>query len=310
MPYIKVPEFQSNEIIDPDQFNDAFLPFTNMNLDGENFMDQSLGPDQIPANISLTDTSNITRTVNSFGSQSINMQTDFTFDPLQSTSSSYSGIRKSKVNHPGLNHIKLTGLEAGEKFIIRVSCAIDIQDGGWRTYYHGIPPYFKIGLVQFPGESSADLTEGSSSALTKPLHSTVAHYRVAFTGKVPSASSISQEASSEHDPNTKYLDQNYNSDYSYRDNRFGEDGEDYDPRTNKSGMPFSGYHSYTTAYLHEQGVGDNSTQAFGVMCWFGGQSRGMESDGDSGGIDGCRSPSKDEPAIIRDFKLFVYQVKK
>ena len=307
MPYIKIPEFKPNEVIDPDQFNDAFSPFTSMNLDGENFMDESLGSDQIPANISLTDTSNITRTVNSFGSQSIYMQTAFSLDPLQSTSSSYSGIRKSNVNYPGLNHIKLTGLEAGEKFIIRVSCTIEIQDGGWRTYYHGIPPYFKIGLVQFPGESTADLTEGSSSALTKPLHSTVAHYRIAFTGKVPSASSISEEASEESAHTLRYRDFDYDDDYLYRDNR---SGEDYDPRTNKSGLPFSGYHSYTTAYLHEQGVGDNSTQAFGVMCWFGGQSRGMESDGDSGGIDGCRSPTKDEPAIIRDFKLFVYQVKK
>jgi|TARA_R110002012_G_scaffold73556_3_gene187372 hypothetical protein len=307
MPYIKVPEFKSNEVIDPDQFNDAFSPFTSMNLDGENFMDESLGPDQIPANISLTDSSNISVSVDSFSSKSIYMQTDFTFDPLQSTSSTYSGIRKRNVNYPALNFVTLTGLEVGEKFIIRVSCAVEIQDGGWRTYYHGIPPYFKIGLVQFPGESSTDLTEGSSSALTKPLHSTVAHYRVAFTGKVPSASSISEEASLGHDPNLKYRDQNYDSDYAYRDNRLGED---YDPRTNKSGMPFSGYHSYTTAYLHEQGLSDNSTQSFGVMCWFGGQSRGMESDGDSGGVDGCRSPSKDEPAIIRDFKIFVYQVKK
>tara|TARA_R100001163_G_scaffold31168_1_gene24437 strand:- start:1945 stop:2865 length:921 start_codon:yes stop_codon:yes gene_type:complete len=306
MPFIKVPEFKSGEVIDSSQFNDAFGAFSDLNLDGENFADESLGPDQIPDGISLTDSSNITVDNTAFSVANINMQKDHSFDPFHNPGSLYTGVRSRLDNHPNNNRIALSGLEAGEKFIIRATCAISVPDGGWRTFNGGVPPIFKIGLVQFPNESS--ITDGSSSSLSNPIDQTVAHYRIAFTGKVPSASSLSEEATGLFP--SRSMD--YSTDYAYRDNRKESRGgpEIYDPvSSGKLGMPFSGYHSYTTAYLYEHS-GAYSTQSFGVMCWFGGQQAGVPLDPFSGGSLGCQTPTRDEVALVKDFRLYCYQVKK
>jgi hypothetical protein len=287
MPYIKVPEFKSNEVIDPNDFNTAFNAFDNLLLDGENFADESLSFDQIPANISLTDTSKILKSSHTFTTKSI-VQTNpipFEGDPFAGLRQTFSGRRISNINLPDMNRVTLQNLEKGDKFIIRASCVIDIPDGGWRTYYEGIAPRFKIGLVRVPGETGT--TSGTINADTSPIHSTLAHYRIAYTGKVPSASSISVEASVSAADLTslwEYRDQTRSApdNYTYRDTRTG--GEDTDAAHNPVGgasMPFQGYHNYTVCFLYEHQDSSitgndltNSIQSFRVMCAYGQASDG------------------------------------
>tara|TARA_R100000808_G_C2152715_1_gene162340 strand:+ start:3752 stop:4705 length:954 start_codon:yes stop_codon:yes gene_type:complete len=316
MAYKKVPEFESNKPISSSAFNKAFSAFEDLNLDGENFADESLGVDQVPQNISLTDTDKIIKGEDSFTTQSIIRGVTEGTNPFRSFEGSgvtYSGQRFKDRNLPNLNRVTLKGVKNGDKFIIRASCVVDVPDGGWRTYFAGVPPVFKIGLVRIPGEEG--ITNGSSNANTTPIYSTVATYRVAFTGKVPSASSLSREAVAEHSPSGggSYFHKDITMDagkYSYRDTRGGADtAEAHDPNTNKSGLPFQGYHSYTTAYLYECEAGHDTTQSFRVMCFFGGADKGHSTPNLKVGKDhGCGDP-KFESARIREFKLFCYQVK-
>ena len=321
MPYIKVPEFKSNEIINSDDFNKAFDAFDNLNLDGENFADESLSLDQIPANISLTDGSKILKSSSTFTTQTIRQLEDgFDLDPFFGLPPTFAGARASTFNTPNFNRITLQNLERGDKFIIRASCVIDIPDGGWRTYYAGTPPRFKIGLVRVPGETSD--VDGVANPDTSPIYSTLAHYRIAYTGKVPSASSLSNEASdgaSSFAGLWDYRDQTRDAldNYTYRDSRLGG-GDDISAHNPIGGdsMPFQGYHNYTVCFLYEHDDSSitgadttNSTQSFRVMCVYGkADDGGAPSNTDSGGIDGCFNPIPQD-AKIREFKLFCYQVK-
>tara|TARA_R100000482_G_scaffold7318_2_gene2220 strand:+ start:1052 stop:1969 length:918 start_codon:yes stop_codon:yes gene_type:complete len=305
MTVIKVPEFKKNEKISADDFNNAFNNFTSLNLDGDNFADESLGFDQIPNNISLTDSSKLTKSIQRFDSEQINFRNDGIYNPFNpAAGDSYTGQRLRRFNHPGRNHITISGLSAGDKFIIRASCQIYVPDVGWRTFYSGVPPIFKVGLVRFPGEVSADFTEGSSNSNTQILSSTWSQFRIAFTGKVPSASSLSAEAAADA---FLFLDTSVDPEFDYRDNR---EGEEYDRSTNFEGMFFAGQHSYTCSYVHEQDSTDVSTQSFGLMCHFDGAKAGSPPDTVVGGRAGCALPNRLIPAQVRNFEIFVYQVKK
>jgi len=321
MPYIKVPEFESNKIIDADDFNRAFEAFDNLLLDGENFADESLGIDQIPKKISLTETSKIAKSSSSFTTKSISQSSSAGLsDPFHGLPPTFSEPRLTSVNCPNLNRITLLNLEKGDKFIIRASCVIDIPDGGWRTFYEGIAPRFKIGLVRMPGETS--ITDGSVNENTSPIHSTLAHYRITYTGKVPSASSLSKEASDAAGIDAglwKYRDRTEDApdNYTYRDTRTG--GEDTAEAHNPIGggsMPFQGYHNYTVCFLYEHQDSSitgadttNSIQSFSVMCAYGSaRNGGLTSNTESGGAKGCVNPVEQD-ARIREFNLFCYQVK-
>ena len=309
MPFVKVKEFKSNEIISHEDFNESFGAFRNLQLDGENFADESLGVDQIPRGISLTDTSKLLIGSQSFASSPpIMMQNDHATDPFLNPGSAYTASRVEEKNHPSLNKLVLNNLEVGDKFIIRASCAVDVKDGGWRTFSDGLPPIFKVGLVRFPGETS--VSEGSVNSNGRPIDSTVAHYRIAFTGKVPSASSLSKEAVDGY-AGLFYKDVTIDLKYQYRDSRklTPESSEDHDPLKNKTFLPFSGYHSYTTAFLYTHAGGD-TTQLFSLMCWFGDYKIGAGTDETTGGKGGARTPDPSERARIRDLRTFVYQVKK
>ncbi len=323
MPYIKVPEFKSNEIISSSDFNRAFDQFKDLNLDGENFADESLGLDQIPLKISLTDKQKIKSQESTFTTQTIIQSNPIPFesDPFAGLRPTFPGRRVSTINLPRLNRVTLENLERGDKFIIRASCVIDIPDGGWRTFYKGIAPRFKIGLVRIPGETN--ITEGSINTDTSAIYSTVAQYRIAYTGKVPSASSISKEASDDAEILAglwQYRDQTFTGvpdNYTYRDTR--KDGGDSSTAHNPVGgdsMPFQGYHNYTVCFLYEhQGssiTGNDTTnpiQSFSVMCGYGqATDGGAPTNNNTGGQDGGKNPIN-QVAKIREFKLFCYQVK-
>lgn len=322
MPYLKVPEFKSNEIIDPVEFNRAFDEFRDLNLDGENFADESLGIDQIPEKISLTETSKILKSSDSFTTQSILQSNPITFeaDPFTGLRPTFPGRRISDVNLPNLNRVTLQNLEKGDKFIIRASCVIDIPDGGWRTFYEGIAPRFKIGLVRIPGESG--IVNGTTNDNTSPIYSTLAHYRIAYTGKVPSASSLSKEASDGASASAglwDYRDQTKDApdNYTYRDTRTGgEDTAEAHSPIGGDSMPFQGYHNYTVCFLYEHQHSSitgadttNPIQSFRVMCAYGSaQDGGSPTNTKSGGPDGGINPIK-QLAKIREFNLFCYQVK-
>ena len=316
MPYIKVPEFKPNEVISSDDFNDAFQVFTDIKLDANNFSDESFGFDQITAGTSLTDASKISVSSDTHASTYIDMQRSNYYDPFKYPAPTYLNERERHINHPGTNRIALQNLVGGEKFIIRASCTIKVNDGGWRTYYHGIPPYFKIGLVRFPGELS--ITSGTKNTATAPIKSTEAHYRVAFTGKVPSASSLLRGSGPTALFDGNYRDRTNGAEWQFRDTRGGtadvpEDDESaHNPVYQKKYMPFEALHSYTTTYLYEHESG-NSSQSFGLMCFFGGQYHDVGPTTErlkTGGTNGCRPPSRDERAYVKDLHIHCYQVKK
>ena len=316
MPYIKVPEFKHNETISSAEFNNAFEEFKSLELDGENFADESIGFYEVPSDISLTNKEKIT--ISSFKNSGMAMRLRYTgsLNPFKTPGSVYTNRRTQATNHPANNLISLQNITGNERFIIRASCRVYVPDGGWRTYYHGIPPTFRIGLVQFPGESS--ISDGSSSALTKPIDSTVAHFRVAFTGKVPSASQLSEEAAADLSGvgAIEYRDRTKDVLFSYSDTRGGDVDSPDDSRDghlSRKFMPFGAHHSYTTAYLYEPDASENSTQSFGLMCFFSGGDSGVSgSDTVSSGQKGAFSPDafKTEAAIVYDLHLFVYEVKK
>ena len=323
MPYIKVPEFKPNETIEASKFNEAFSIFQNIKLSGENFADESLSLKEIPNDISLTDKTKIgdsLRLVHGF--KEINHAMMSGFDPFAVIGEKFTGFRSYNINmiqNVGETHspVRLQNLTGGEKFIIRASCVVRTFDCGWRTFQMGIPPILKIGLVRFPGETS--VTNGSSNSLTTPIYSTLAHYRIAFTGKVPSASSLSLEAVSI--PNSElrtyhYRDRSHGADFTYRDTRGGsEAGGDAYPSTATDAaqqyLPFNGYFSYTTSFLYEHDSSDDPTQSFDLMCHHAGGVSGVYSGiyTSSGGIDGASTPVP-RPAKIGDIDISVYEVKR
>jgi len=324
MPYVKVPEFKSNNAISADDFNEAFSSVQVVcdKLDGTNFADESLGFDEIPDEVALTKNDHLASHKHTFSGAQIN-HGDGVIDPFSDfTLDLYAGRRHQNFTHPKNNNITATGLTGGEKFIIRASCRIYIPDMGARTYYDGVPAVMKVGLFQFPGEDS--ITSGSINANTKRLRSTEQHFRVAFSGKVPSASSCSKEAAEEVAADTGVLiprDRTVDLDWEYRDNRgdlnsADEPGDTYDhhdPAQNQSKLPLGGYFSYTTCYLYEHpSIGSpNSTQSFGILCYLSGMDVGISKtdDTDAGGSEGSVSP-KPLPASITDGSLHMYQVRR
>ena len=324
MPYIKVPEFKQNEIIEADKFNEAFGAFELLNLTGENFADESLSLKQIPNDISLTDKTKIGdsfRSIHSF--KTIHHAAFSGGDPFANIGEKFTGTRFYNTNiiqNIGETHspVRLQNLTGGEKFVIRASCVVRTFDCGWRTFQKGIPPILKIGLVRFPGETS--VANGSSNSLTTPIYSTLAHYRIAFTGKVPSASSLSFQASSEVSSETKsfrYRDRfTHGADFTYRDTRASnEAGTDGYPSTATDAasqyLPFNGYFSYTTSFLYEHDSSDDPIQSFDLMCHYAGGVAAVYSGSytTSGGLDGAKIPIP-RSAKIGDLDISVYEVKR
>ena len=323
MPYVKVPEFKQNEVIASDQFNDAFSSVQKIcdKLDGSNFSDESLGFDELPNEISLTKDDHVPSHQILFSGQTINHSDEFV-DPFGNFSDDlYADTRTANRNHPKNNLITLTGLLGGEKFIIRASCRIFIPDMGARTYYDGIPAVMKVGLFQFPGETT--IADGSINAATKRLRSTEQHFRVAFSTKVPSSSSgdafARDESTTSPGSLIRFRDRNYGESWEYRDNRgddeFGRPGHDYehyDPAQNQDRMYMAGHFTYTTCYVYDHPtVGSaNSTQSFGIMCHLSGMSTGISKvDNVAGGKSGCVTPKK-LPATITDGSVHTYQVRR
>ena len=268
-------EWQSQHV----DFNEAFGSFRSLQLDGENFADESFGIEQIPDKISLTETEKIAKQSHSFTTNLIFQRDPITFDldPFAGLRPEFNGRRLSNFNLPDFNRISLQNLERGDKFIIRASCVIDIPDGGWRTFFEGHTPRFKIGLVRIPGELGA--VEGSINENTSPINSTLAQYRIVYTGKVPSASSLSKEASDGASVDAGlwvYKDQTKSSidNYQYRDTRTGgEDTSEAHSPIGGDSMPFQGYHNYTVCFLYEHQDSSitgpdtsNPIQSFRVMC--------------------------------------------
>jgi len=325
MARIKVPEFKVGEEISAEKFNEAFDQFSrsSMVLDRDNFADESLGFDQIPVDISLTDRTKIIISSHEFETKQMNPNTRTSQDPWRSPYSSYSGIRQSRVNHPQSNLITLQNLEAGDKFIIRASCVIETTDGGWRTYMFGVPPIQKIGLVRFDNQTSSDFNSVSSTTNpnTFPIKETLAHYRIVFTGKMPSSSGLNEVVKTESDgadsddPLSYDSTDNYGDVLRYLDTRLDPDSDTYGTPLNNPYMPFDGFHSYTTAFLYTHSASSSSTQSFGVMCSEIGGKVGYKPDGGSipnemtGGKFGSENPYH-LPYTIRNFHLFAYQVKK
>jgi len=324
MARIKVPEFKVGDTITADKFNEAFDAFkrTNLVLDRDNFADESLGFDQIPADISLTDLSKITVSSDEFEFKNMEPNTKVSQDPWRSPYTSYSGIRHQNINHPLNNLITLKNLEAGDQFIIRASCVIDTTDGGWRTYMFGVPPIQKIGLVRFDNQTISDFGFGSTSnANTFPIKETLAHYRIVFTGKMPSSSGLNETIKTEadgadsDDPLSYASIDNYGDPLTYLDTRLDPDSDTYGTPLNNPYMPFDGFHSYTTAFLYTHAASSSSTQSFGLMCSEIGGKVGYKPDGGSipnemtGGKFGSENPYH-LPYTIRNFHLFAYQVKK
>lgn len=321
MPYVKVPEFKSNDTISADDFNEAFSSVQVVcdKLDGSNFSDESLGFDEIPDEVALTKNDHLASHRHTFSGATVN-HSDGLPDPFSDfTLDLYAGRRLQDFTHPKNNNITATGLTGGEKFIIRASCRIYIPDMGARTYYDGVPAVIKVGLFQFPGEDS--ITSGSINANTKRLRSTEQHFRVAFSGKVPSASSGSQEAKDETGFDFEPRDRTVDLDWEYRDTRgdldsSGKPGDKYDhhdPAQNSNKLPLGGYFSYTTCYLYEHPVigSPNSTQSFGILCYLSGMEVGIGGSvsSDAGGSDGCVSP-RPLPGSITNGSLHMYQVRR
>lgn len=324
MSRVKVPEFKVGETVSADTFNNAFDQFKreNLVLDGDNFADQAFGFDQVPSGISLTDRTNFTESFYTFTSKNIEPNTRPSNDPWRSPYSSFSGIRETSINHPNNNIIQLQNLEHGEQFIIRASCVIDTVDGGWRTFMFGIPPVVKIGLVRFDGQTSADFGGSTTNANTFPIKETLAHYRIAFTSKVPSASSLSLAASkgsySTGDPleDISWRERGQTTLHTHRDTRKNNLDDEYGTVRENPYMPFDGFHSYSTCFLYTHNASSSSaTQSFGVMCSeIGGKVGYTPSGGGSGstidgGKYGCKDPEH-QSFTIRNFSLFAYQVKK
>jgi len=324
MARIKVPEFKVGDKVDPDKFNEAFSAFRreNLILDGDNFADESLGIDQIPENISLTDTSKIHRATFEVDSAMILGNTDSASDPWRNSITSFSGMRRQGLNHPGINRVTINNLSVGDQFIIRASCCIQTTDGGWRTFMFGVPPIVKIGLYRFDGEgvSAADFPiGGSSNPNSFPLHETLAHYRIAFTGKVPSSSSLNKAVRLNAMLTGAILEYRSRDDYgvelTHRDTRRDPDTDTYGDIVGAIGAPFNGYHSYTTAYLYTHSASNSSSQSFGIMCSEEGGKVGYRPDGSGrgdstrGGTSGCEEP-KHQSFTIKDLNVFVYEVKK
>jgi hypothetical protein len=310
MTFVKVPEFKSNDPISADKFNEAFNEFIELNLDGDNFADESLGFDQIPGGISLTDSTKLTKSVHRFVKEPIKYRNDGIYNPFTpAAGDSYTGQRLRLFNHPDRNHITVSGLSTGDKLIIRASCQIYVPDVGWRTFYSGVPPIFKVGLVRFPGEVSADFTEGSSNSNTQILSSTWSQFRIAFTGKVPSASSFAKDVSEGLDPPLVHssADVNLDPEFDYRDTR---DGLEYRRALTFKGMGFPGQHAYTCAHVHEQDSTDMPVQSFGLMCHFDSAKAGAPPDEAFGGTSGCALPDRLIHAQVQNFEISVYQVKK
>ena len=319
MSIVKVPEFKVGETITSEKFNEAFDQFKreNLSLNGDNFADQAFGFDQIPNDISLTDRDKFTDSFFEFTTRTMEPNTKSTRDPWVTPYTNFSGLRHANVNHPADNLIQLKNLSAGDKFIIRASCVIDTVDGGWRTYMFGIPPIVKIGLVRFGGQTSADFGGDTSNVNTFPIQQTLAHYRIAFTGKVPSASSYYS-----NDVGYGFYDRSFaplpQTENNHRDTRLVPGTaatEEYGSVIQNPFMPFDGFHSYSTTYLYSHGASDSSTQSFGIMCSEIGGKVGYKPDGSGsgnqleGGDNGCKDPTH-QHYKIRNFNLFAYQVKK
>lgn len=315
MARVKVPEFKIGETVTAEKFNEAFDQFKrgNLLLDGDNFADQAFGFDQIPKDISLTDRSKFSLSRVSFRSQSLVGGTPPSQNPWN-YGETYTQKRRSNLNHPNDNLITLKNLSGGDQFIIRASCVIDTIDGGWRTYMFGIPPIVKIGLVRFSNQTRVDFGGETSNANTFLINETEAHYRIAFTGKVPSASSYFNDASV-----AGFRDRTLDDvDHTHRDTRLvagDEVTEEYGTIRENPYMPFDGFHSYSTCFLYTHKASDPNVQSFGIMCGEEGGKVGYNPDGSGSGIhpeggpSGCKDPSH-QSYHIRNFELYAYQVKK
>ena len=333
MARIKVPEFKVGDKVDPDKFNEAFSAFKveNLILEGDNFADESLSVDQIPDDICLTDGFKILRSEYEVGSVALTGDTSTHLDPWRghsgTTAPAFTEQRISTINHPNNNRVTLNNLTPGDQFIIRASCNIQTFDGGWRTFMFGIPPIIKIGLYRFDGEGVSAWVDGSINSNSFPLHETLAHYRIAFTGKVPSSSSLNSHVSlgnaSEDGIDYKIdfrsaekdSDGNPRDHLIHRDTRADPDTDDYGDMPYAPYMPFDGYHSYTTAYLYTHSATDSTSQSFGIMCSEEGGKVGYKPDGSgrpdgrTGGKSGCEEPNH-QTFYIKDLSVYVYEVKK
>ena len=156
---------------------------------------------------------------------------------------------------------------------IRDSCVIETTDGGWRTYMLGGPPSQKIGLVRFDNQTISDFGSGSTSnANTFPIKETLAHYRIVFTGKMPSSSGLNETIKTEadgadsDDPLSYASIDNYGDPLTYLDTRLDPDSDTYGPPLNNPYLPFDGFPSYTTAFLYIQAASITTNHIFAFIC--------------------------------------------
>jgi hypothetical protein len=175
---IKLPEFKENEQITSDQFNEVNDAFQQFTVNGENLANEAI-------NESMVEDESAFGSVQSAGVTVLNI------DPV--SSSDTTNWRESRRNWmfsatSSRGAITVPTITKDDNVLVRASCRLKIPDVGAKTFFSGRTPIVKLMLAY---RTNVDETTGDDTGWIF-LNETCQEFRMAFSTKIPSDSSLSE----------------------------------------------------------------------------------------------------------------------
>ena len=315
MARIKLPEFKENEEITSSQFNEVNEAFKSFTVNGENLANEAINEDFV--------------------------NNDAVFGSVNSTSDAGKVIScvsaKSRGDWLAANgnwlldkdSVTVTNLATSDKALVRASCRVYIADVGAKTFFSGRTPVVKLMLAY---RTNVESSTGDDSGWTF-LPETCQEFRLAFSTKIPSDSSLSWQTGNDSGqlytvggstkrledlmvPINRGLPEN-RSDFPYE--VLHRDTTDPSEKGSSRYSLSYRYHnsldsdfSYTTAYLFNNGTGltyDNVQFALWGSFWGFDAGGGDLGAGSPGNVKGCLKPQFDSFTLY-DFNLYAHQIKR
>jgi hypothetical protein len=329
MARIKVPEFKENEQITSDQFNEVNEAFTGFTVNGENLANEAINQSMVEDESSFSSVQSTGNNLGFFG-PSMNPNTNF----WRSTRDNwmFSGTT-------GRGAITVPTVTTNDNVLVRVSCRVRIDDVGAKTFFSGRTPIVKLMLAY---RTNVDGGTGDDTGWTF-LNETCQEFRMAFSTKIPSDSSLSEltaeqsgvtftSTDSEGDEVIMTLKSTWlfaagerglsgtnatdriadaKGNPIHRDTTDpSETGVDRYSLSYKDYNSLHGDFSYTTGYLFNTNTDLTNVQfaLWGVHYGFD-DGGGHDAAGDYGNLRGCKSPTF-EKFQLSEFNIYGYKIQK
>jgi len=320
---IKLPEFKENEQITSDQFNEVNNAFQKFTVNGENLANEAI-------NESMVEDESAFGSVQSAGVSFLEVNPASLRDTAHWTSSRRNWMFSGTSSRGAITVPTIT---KDDNVLVRASCRLKIPDVGAKTFFSGRTPVVKLMLAY---RTNVDGTTGDDTGWVF-LNETCQEFRMAFSTKIPSDSSLSQLTASQSGASIEGLvlesiyitlwedrglmglsSASRQSDVDstgfrkvHRDTTDpSETSESRYSLAFKDHNSLHGDFSYTTGYLFNTNTDITNVQ-FALWGSFYGfdPGGGNSSAGTTGKIRGCLKPVF-EKFELRDFNIYGYKIQK